>query len=117
MIRRRWPTGRIYLIVDNFSPHLRAEVRSWCADNNIELVFLPTNASWLNWIEAEFAALRHFALNGTDHRSHTEQGEAIGAYIRWRDQQAQPKTTFAPNSKISSPDWQTKRDNRVNVPG
>jgi hypothetical protein len=36
-------------------------------------VFLPTYSSWLNWIEAEFAALRYFALNGTDHRSHTEQ--------------------------------------------
>jgi DDE superfamily endonuclease len=28
---------------------------------------------WLNWIEAEFAALRYFALNGTDHRTHGEQ--------------------------------------------
>jgi hypothetical protein len=27
----------------------------------------------LNWIESEFAALRYFALNGTDHRSHGEQ--------------------------------------------
>jgi hypothetical protein len=69
-LRRRWPDGRLYIIVDNFSPHLRSEVTAWCTDNNVELVFLPTYASWLNWIEAEFAALRHFALNGTDHQSH-----------------------------------------------
>jgi hypothetical protein len=31
-----------------------------------------TYGSWLNWIEAAFAALRYFALNGTDHRSHEE---------------------------------------------
>ncbi|CCH19889.1 Putative transposase [Micromonospora lupini str. Lupac 08] len=35
-------------------------------------MFLTTCSSWLNWIEAEFAALRYFALNGTDHRTHAE---------------------------------------------
>lgn len=40
---------------------------------------------WLNWIESEFAALRYFALNGTDHRSHAEQNAAIAAYVRWRN--------------------------------
>jgi hypothetical protein len=33
----------------------------------------------------EFAALRYFALNGTDHRSHDEQNAAIAAYVRWRN--------------------------------
>ncbi|OLF07448.1 hypothetical protein BU204_35665 [Actinophytocola xanthii] len=42
-------------------------------DHQVERVFLPTYGSWLNWIEAEFAALRYFALNGTDHQSHSEQ--------------------------------------------
>jgi transposase len=107
-LRRRWPLGRLYLIVDNFSPHRRAEVLSWCQANNVELVFLPTYASWLNWIEAEFAALRYFALNGTDHQSHDEQDAAIGAYIRWHNQRARPKTTFAPNSKIRHPDYPAK---------
>ena len=37
----------------------------------------------MNWIEAEFAALRYFALNGTDHRSHAEQNAAIAGYVRW----------------------------------
>ena len=64
-------------------------VRAWCAANDVELVFLPTYGSWLNWIEAEFAALRYFALNGTDHRSHAEQNAAIGCQWpvrspRWR---------------------------------
>ena len=27
------------------------KVTSWAADNNVELVFLPTYASWPNWIE------------------------------------------------------------------
>ncbi|MFJ9683355.1 hypothetical protein ACIRP2_35715 [Streptomyces sp. NPDC101194] len=39
----------------------------------VELVCLLTYGSWLNWIESEFTALRYFALNGTDHRTHDEQ--------------------------------------------
>jgi hypothetical protein len=66
------------------------------------------SASWLNWIEAEFAAVRYFALGGTDHRSHAEQAAAIGAYIRWRNHRAKPKTGFATNSKIRHPDYPFK---------
>ena len=57
--------------MDNFSPHRHPDVRTWTTENQVELVFLPTYRSWRNWIEAQFAALRYFALNGTDHRSHT----------------------------------------------
>ncbi|WP_327115751.1 IS630 family transposase [Nocardia sp. NBC_01730] len=104
-LRARWPGQRLYVIVDNFGPHKKAEVRAWAADNDVELVLLPTYSSWLNWIESEFAALRYFALNGTDHRSHGEQDDAIGAYIRWRNQHAEPKREFAVNSKIRLPDY------------
>jgi hypothetical protein len=31
------PTGRPYLVRDNFSPRLRGEVADWCAGNNLEL--------------------------------------------------------------------------------
>jgi transposase len=89
-------------MLDNFSPHKHAKVRAWAADNDIQLVFLPTYGSWLNWIEAEFAALGYFALNGTDHRSHEEQNAAIAAYVRWRNARAGPKTNFAPASPIRS---------------
>ncbi|NMH93517.1 transposase [Pseudonocardia bannensis] len=68
--------------------------------NAVELVFLPTYGSWLNWIEADFAALRYFALNGTDHRSHDEQNVAIPAYVRRRNARAQPKVNFAVGSPI-----------------
>ncbi|EHN72034.1 transposase [Streptomyces coelicoflavus ZG0656] len=67
-LRQRWPGEKLYVVLDNFSPHKHAEVRAWAADHDVELVFLPTYGSWLNWIESEFAALRYFALNGTDAR-------------------------------------------------
>jgi transposase len=101
-LRRRWPGEKLYVIMDNYSPHKHLQVRSWAADNDVELVFLPTYGSWLNWIESEFAALRYYALNGTDHRTHDEQNTAIGAYVRWRNIRAQPKTSFAASSPIRS---------------
>ncbi|MFJ9846110.1 transposase [Kitasatospora sp. NPDC101155] len=89
-------------MLDNFSPHKHPNVRAWAEANEVELVFLPTYGSWLNWIESEFAALRYFALNGTDHRSHDEQNAAISAYIRWHNARAEPKTAFAAESPIRS---------------
>lgn len=103
-LRSRWDE-RLYVIVDNFSPHRAPAVREWAADNDVELVFLPTYSSWLNWIESEFAALRYFALNGTDHRTHAEQDQAIASYIAWRNQHAKPKRDFAVKSKIRQPDY------------
>lgn len=67
--------------------------------------FLPTNASWLNWIECEFTALRYFALSGTDHRSHAEQNAAIASYVRWRNARTRPKRHFAINSPIRESDY------------
>lgn len=104
-LRRRFPDGKLYIVCDNYSPHKKAEVRAWCADNNVELVFTPSNASWLNWIECEFTALRYFTLNGSDYPSHDAQQRAIAGYIRWRNKRAQPKRRFAVGSKIREPDY------------
>lgn len=110
VLRARWPGQKLYLILDNFSPHKHPHIRQWTASNDVELVFLPTYASWLNWIECEFTALRYFALNGTDHQTHTEQGTAIADYMRWRNTRARPKRHFAPDSVI-----RTWIDYKINV--
>ncbi len=99
-LRARWPGEKLYVFCDNFSPHRHARVQEWCGAHQVELVFLPTYGSWLNWIGAEFAALRYFALNGTDHRSHTEQNGAIAGYVRWHNIRAQPKVNFATASPV-----------------
>ena len=84
---------------DNFSPHTKQQVIDWCADHDVELVFTPTNASWLNWIECEFT------LDGSDYPSHTAQEAAIAGYIRWANRHARPQRRFAPESKIRRPDY------------
>ena len=89
------PEVRIAIVMDNFSPHLSTKkdqrVGNWAAANNVELAYVPTNASWLNRIEAQFQALRYFALDGTDHRSHEEQNSMIRRYIAWRNRNAKDK--------------------------
>jgi transposase len=80
---------RIALVLDNFSPHLSTKtdrrVGDWAAVNNVELAYVPFYGSWLNRIEAQFTALRYFALDGTDHESHREQASMIRRYIAWRN--------------------------------
>ena len=79
-------------MLDNFSPHLSTRrdqrVADWAAANNVELAYVPFYASWLNRIEAQFTALRYFALDGTDHPSHKEQASMIRRYIAWRNRNA-----------------------------
>jgi transposase len=86
------PETKIALICDNFSPHLTTardgRVGAWAAASNVEIAYTPSNASWLNRIEAQFTALRYFALDGTDHASHQEQASMIRRYIIWRNNHA-----------------------------
>jgi transposase len=83
------PEVRIAIAMDNISPHLSTKkdqrVGNWATENNVELAYVPTNASWLNRIECQFTALRYFTLDGTDHRSHEEQNSMIRRYIAWRN--------------------------------
>ena len=63
-------------------------VGAWAKASNVEIAYTPTNSSWLNRIEAQFTALRYFALDGTDHASHKEQATMIRRYIIWRNNHA-----------------------------
>jgi transposase len=92
-LRSLYPAAtRIAIVCDNFSPHLSTRkdrrVGTWARENNVEIAYTPTNSSWLNRIEAQFTALRYFALDGTDHASHKEQASMIRRYIIWRNNHA-----------------------------
>jgi hypothetical protein len=83
---------RIAIVCDNFSPHRSTRtdrrIGDWAAANDIELAYVLFYGSWLNRIEAQFTALRHFALDGTDHDSHRAQASMIRRYIAWRNRHA-----------------------------
>jgi transposase len=89
------PEVRIAIVLDNFSPHLSTKkdprVGDWAEANNVELAYTPFYGSWLNRIEAQFTALRYFALDGTDHGTHRHQARMIRRYIAWRNRNAQDR--------------------------
>jgi transposase len=61
----QWPTGELFLILDNLSIHRTLDVRLWLlAHPRVRLLFQPTYAPWLNLIEPWWKTLRSLALNG-----------------------------------------------------
>lgn len=101
----RWPVQRSYEVSgvlplpaqpvpapDPYRDHARQLLpASDHEEGRPEFAYTPTNCSWLNRIEAQFTALRYFALDGTDHASHREQGSMIRRYIIWRNKNAAAK--------------------------
>jgi transposase len=85
-LRRQYQaTEVLHIILDNAGYHLKAEVLAYAAKHRIKLYFTPTGASWLNRIECHFTAMKKFALDNTDYRSHEEQQAAIQDYLSWRN--------------------------------
>lgn len=48
---------RIYMILDNLNHHKGRDIREWAKENNVELLFTPTYASWANPIECHLGAI------------------------------------------------------------
>jgi hypothetical protein len=79
---------RIGIVLDNFSPHLSTKPtnaslsgRQRTTSNSLT----RTYSSSLNRTEAQFEALRYFALDDADHASHRDQASTIHRYIIWRN--------------------------------
>ena len=67
-IRMRYdPRLRIYLVADNLSTHKTPAIREWAATSNVELVFTPTYASFLNRIECHVWAIGEFVIKNADY--------------------------------------------------
>jgi hypothetical protein len=85
-MRSRYPVKeRLYVILDNFSPHLRPEIRRWARKNNVSLVFTPTNASWMNPIECEFTEPKDYVLTNSYYKSHHEMQQAWNDFLKYRN--------------------------------
>ena len=91
-VRKQYPREiKLYLVMDNFSPHLTDEVDEWLEQNNAERVPTPTNASWMNRIECHFTPLKKFAIANSNPKDHTELGQSIQKYIKWRNRNPRKK--------------------------
>lgn len=59
-IREQNPTGRILLVLDNFSSHICDYTREKAADLGISLVFLPVSSPHLQPIEPIWGSLKRY---------------------------------------------------------
>lgn len=85
-LRRRYRKGEtLHIVMDNYGPHVKAEVVAWARKHKVEFYLTATNASWMNRIECQFTELKEFALNNSDYRSHEALQEAIELYLKWRN--------------------------------
>jgi hypothetical protein len=72
--------------MDNLSANVRA-AKDYFPGQNMEAVYLPTEASWLNAIESEFTPLSTFAIKNSDDTDHLHRRQRIYRYLRWRNRQ------------------------------
>jgi transposase len=85
-IRMRYdPALRIYLIADNLSTHKTPAIRDWAAGANVELVFTPTYASFLNRIECHFWAIGEFVVKNADYPDWATLAKAMADHIHYRN--------------------------------
>lgn len=79
-----YPAGMlICLLLDNHSAHCSRETKRFLASKpgRFELVFTPTHASWLNYVETFFSKLARSVLRRIRVVSKTELADRIGRYI------------------------------------
>ena len=84
-LRRCYPGKKLLVVMDNLrnvhdNPRFLALLRRL----KIEPVWTPTEASWLNLIEAHFGAMKRFTLANTDDPSHAIRRRRIYRYLRYR---------------------------------
>jgi len=85
-IRMRYdPKLRIYLVADNLSTHKTPAIREWAQQSNVELVFTPTYASFLNRIECHFWAIGEFVVKNADYPDWETLAKAMADHIRYRN--------------------------------
>ncbi len=85
-IRMRYdPKLRIYLVADNLSTHKTPAIRDWAAESNVELVFTPTYASFLNRIECHLWAIGEFVIKNADYPDWDTLAGAMADHIRYRN--------------------------------
>jgi transposase len=93
-MRAKYPRSvTIFLILDNFSPHRRPEIRRWAKANKVVLVWTPTNASWLNRIECQFTELKKYAIDDVFYTTHRALQHAVHKFLKYRNNRnkASPK--------------------------
>ena len=81
-IRESYPGKTLYIIWDGWSAHRSAHIQNYLSLHpEVQILPLPTRASWLNPIERDFGQIQRFVLNNSNFETVTETINAVGKYI------------------------------------
>lgn len=91
-LRRRWPRGKLIIVLDNLSIHTTPELHTWlrAQAGKVRLEFLPVHASWLNQIEIWFSILERQALRRASDAVYGERANRIYRFVRHWNRIARP---------------------------
>ena len=86
-VARAYPDQELHLVMDNYSTHKKAEVRTWLERHpRIHVHFTPTSASWMNLIEVWFGIIERQAIHRGTFGSVKDLNTKIRAFIDgWND--------------------------------
>jgi len=88
-LRACYPRTRLSVIMDNLhNVHDHPRFLALLRRLRIEPVWTPTEASWLNLIEAQFGVLKRFTLANTDDLTHRVRRRRVYRYLRYRNRTA-----------------------------
>ena len=91
-IDREVPKGlQVHLILDNYSTHKHANVKTWLAKHpRFQLHFTPTSSSWVNMVERFFGKLTDKAIRRGIFQSVPDLIAAIDAYLQANNDDPSP---------------------------
>lgn len=85
-LRACYPRRPLFVIMDNLrNVHDHPTFVALLRRLHIHPVYTPTEASWLNAIEAHFGVTRRATLVGSDDRDHAPRRRRIYRYLRYRN--------------------------------
>jgi hypothetical protein len=86
-LRVCYPRKRLFVIMDNLhGTHDHPRFLALLRRLRIEPVWTPTEASWLNAIEAHFGTLKRATLTNSDALAHVVRRRRISRYLGYRNQ-------------------------------
>jgi hypothetical protein len=84
-LRKCYPRRRLFVVLDNLHQvHDHPKFQALLKKLHIHPAWTPTDASWLNLIEAQFGVLKRFTVDNTDDASHLQRQRRVRAYLNDR---------------------------------
>ena len=100
-VARAYPDQELHLVMDNYSTHKHATVKTWLAENpRITVHFTPTSGSWLNMVEIWFGIIERQAIHRGSFPSVRDLMVKIRAFITGWNRRKHPFIWTKPADQI-----------------